>query len=94
MEPLTTAVPDDKAMEELEEAKVALEIAKKQAPDESQASERDKLIEEIDDLKKRLDETVGERDQFKKERDEANEKIMSMSVDKETDEDKFEDLLD
>lgn len=93
MEPLT-AIPDEKAMEELEEAKVALEIAKKQAPDESQASERDKLIEEIDDLKKRLDETVGERDQFKKERDEANEKIMSMSVDKETEEDKFEDLLD
>ena len=51
MEPLT-AIPDEKAMEELEEAKVALEIAKKQAPDESKASERDKLIEEIDDLKK------------------------------------------
>ena len=94
MEPLTNAIPDEKAMEELEEAKVALEIAKKQAPDESQANEREKLIEEIDDLKKRLDETVGERDKFKKERDEANEKIMSMSVDKDQDEDKFEDLLD
>ena len=88
------SVADKKATEELEETKVALEIAKDIAKTPEEAKERDKLIEKINELKKRLDMTIGERDRFKKERDEANENLMSMSVDnKKNEKDEFDELF-
>ena len=51
------------------------------------------MIEEIEDLKKRLDETIGERNRYKKERDEANENLRTMQVDKSNEKDDFDEMF-
>lgn len=74
------AKADEQAQNELGQAKTALEIAKDVATTPEQATERDKLIEQINKLQKQLDETTGERDTFKRERDEANASLREMST--------------
>lgn len=94
MEDNALAVADRQATNELEQTETALEIAKDVAKTPEEATERDKLLEEIRDLKKRLDETVGERDKFKRERDEANANIRGLaSNDKENKTSQFDELL-
>lgn len=85
-EPVAKA--DQEAMVELKQLETAVEIAKDIAPTPEEASERDKLLEKIRSLEKELDETKGERDTFKRERDEANNNLRTMRGN--TDEDKLE----
>lgn len=92
MEENDLEVADRKATEELEKTKEALEIAKDIAKTPEEASERDRLIEEVNELKKRLDETIGERDKFKRERDEANSNIREMA-NKEEEKSEFDELF-
>lgn len=88
------AVADQKALEELAETQVALEIGKKVANTPEEAQEREELIQKIDELQKRLDETIGERDRYKKERDEANSNLRDMSGNKKEDEkSEFDELF-
>lgn len=87
------AIADQKTYEELDEAKVALEIGKKVADTPEEATEREKLIEQIDELQKRLDETIGERDRYKKERDEANSNLREMNAEKEDEKSEFDELF-
>lgn len=87
------SVADQKALEELAETQVALEIAKKESKTPEEKTERERLIEEIEDLKKRLDETIGERNRYKKERDEANENLRTMQVDKSNEKDDFDEMF-
>lgn len=89
-EPIAKA--DQKAMVEIEQLETAVSIAKDIATTPEQAAERDKLLEEIRILKKQLDETTGERDRFKKERDEANNNLR-MNANKETPKSEFDEIF-
>lgn len=86
------AKADQQAKVEVEQLETAVEIAKDIASTPEQAAERDKLLAEIRDLKKRLDETTGERDRFKKERDEANN-TLRMNANKETPKSEFDEIF-
>ena len=56
--------------------------------------DKEELIQKIDELQKRLDETIGERDRYKKERDEANSNLRDMSGKKKEDEkSEFDELF-
>lgn len=90
-EPIAKA--DEQAMVELEQLETAVEIAKDIAPTPQEANERDKLLSEIARLKKQLDETTGERDRFKRERDEANNNLRSMSAKNEAPKSEFDEIF-
>lgn len=59
---------------------------------DEQVAERDKLAKEVDDLKKRLEETTGERDRYKKELEEANNNLR-MNKQKETPKSEFDEIF-